>query len=99
MTDSVGEDGYVRLRVYDATSTYLSVTCRGCGRLSTLSITKAIRLTSSDRTVGQLAKRLRCDACGQQKALLNIAVDVRPHDLREREGPLPQVMDDQAWIA
>jgi ribosomal protein S27E len=93
MTDQIGEDGFVRLRVYDRNTTYLDVMCRSCQRWSTLIFGRAIRMTSPETTIGQLSSRLRCEGCGGRGALLQIAVDTRPENLRQREGLLPQVRD------
>jgi DNA-directed RNA polymerase subunit RPC12/RpoP len=94
MTDSVGEDGYVKLRVYDAASTYLAVGCRACGHPTTLSIARVVRLVGGETTVGQLMRRLRCVVCGHRRAILSVAVDTRPSDLVQREGLLTQVRDE-----
>ncbi len=64
----------------------------GCHRLAHLGIAEAIRLIGSgDATVGQLARRLLCGACGgREKIYVQIATDPRPAEVREREGPRPE---------
>jgi hypothetical protein len=94
--DGFGPDGTVRLRCYlpHADTTWLSLGCggaHGCHRIAHLGIAEAIRLMGSgDATVGQLARRLRCAACGGRQVYVQIATDPRPPEVREREGPRPE---------
>lgn len=98
--DSLGEDGYVRLRAYlrHADTIYLSASCGGAhgrGRLIDISIRRAIQMVGGDGdcSVKQFGKRLWCRACGGHQVVVSIAVDSRPHDLQVVEGVLPVIRD------
>jgi hypothetical protein len=92
--DDTGPDGTVRLRAYLplAATTWLSASCAGlwgCGRIVPVSIGAAIEVMgSADATVGELARRLRCRACGGREVRVQVATDPRPAEVHEREGVL-----------
>jgi hypothetical protein len=95
--DCIGPDGTVRLRCYLplANTTWLRASCagmRGCQRIVPIGIREAIRrMGSADATIGDLARRLRCRACGGWEVRVQVATDPRPAEVRERDGVLPGV--------
>jgi hypothetical protein len=94
---AIGPDGTVRLRRYllHENIWWLSVGCSGCGHLAPVGVRAAIEIMGSgEATVGQLARRLRCGACGGWRVLIQIAADTRSADLRRRDGPPPETRAD-----
>lgn len=91
--DAIGPDGTVRLRRYlpIADTHWFSALCPGCGRTAPVGVRGAIEAAGSgDATVGQLARRLRCAACGGRRIGVVVVTDSRPPWVRERDGVDPR---------
>lgn len=94
--DAIGPDGKVRLRCYLplADSIWFSVFCSGrqsCGHAGSIGVRAAIQIVgSAEATVGQLARRLRCNQCGNGQVGIMLQPDTRPPEMLESEGPLPE---------
>jgi hypothetical protein len=98
-SDSLGPDGFVRLRCYlPATNTmWFAGSCSGCSRSVTIGIEAAIDLMgSADATVGELAARLRCRPCGRRISL-QVMADSRSPEARRDEGRLPETEGMRVW--
>jgi hypothetical protein len=94
---STNPDGTVRLRCYvrHADMDWFAAGCPDCGWQAPIGVRAAIEIMGSgEATVGQLARRLRCGACGGRRVLIQIAADTRSADLRRRDGPPPETRAD-----
>jgi hypothetical protein len=92
--DAIGPDGTVRLRCYLplAERLWLSAGCKGagCSLITPVSIRAAIELMgSSEATVGEFARRLRCSQCGCREVGVVIQPETRSTAAQKDAGPAP----------
>jgi hypothetical protein len=100
MTDpgDIGPAGSVRLRAYllMVYSLWFSAGCEGeagYGHSTPTGIRAAIRLMgSSEATLRQLERRLRCSRCGNRQVGVTVYPVTRPHKTQERDGPRPETL-------
>lgn len=72
---------------------YFSLSCRGCGRLVSMGVKRAVRLAGGLSAEEWLA-RLRCTECGHRGVMIQVAADTRGVTQQEREGPLPVTLEE-----
>ena len=91
--DTIGPDGKVRLRCYlpMENSLWFFAGCqgrKGCGHAAPISVRAAIQIMgSSEATVGELGRRLRCSRCGNRQIGVTVQPDTRTTEVIERDGP------------
>lgn len=91
--DGLGPDGSVYLHRYlrHANQHWFSAGCR-CGAIRPIGVQAAIAAAGPNATVLELARRLRCRACGRRRVQISIGSDTRPPELRKAQGPAPETL-------